>query len=123
MNKSRYVLTAFAALALLLGVSVACATQAPVPATRLTSALHWRSVGPYLGGRVTSVAGIAGKPNRYYAAYAGGGVWETDDYGKHWKEISARDFNTGNIGAIAVAPSNPKIITWEPVTPRPATRF
>ncbi|HEX5497568.1 MAG TPA: hypothetical protein VFX03_00005, partial [Thermomicrobiales bacterium] len=81
-----------------------------MPATGLTSALQWRSVGPYLGGRVTSVAGVAGEPNHYYAAYAGGGVWETDDYGTHWNELTAKDFATGNVGAIAVAPSNPKIL-------------
>lgn len=97
-----------AALALL--VAVGAAFAASVPASQLTGALKWRSVGPYLGGRVTSVAGIAKQPNVFYAAYAGGGVWQTSDYGKHWKELSAKDFKTGNIGALAVAPSNPKII-------------
>src|SRR6185437_3487542 len=80
------------------------------PPTSLTSALRWRSVGPFTGGRVTTVAGVAAEPNLYYMGTAGGGVWETTDYGQHWENISDRDFKTGSIGAMAVAPSNPKII-------------
>ena len=83
---------------------------ASVPASQLVGALHWRNVGPYYGGRVTSVAGVASEPHHFYAAYAGGGVWETTDYGVHWKPISDKHFTTGNIGAIAVAPSNAKVI-------------
>ncbi|MGH8319216.1 MAG: WD40/YVTN/BNR-like repeat-containing protein [Steroidobacteraceae bacterium] len=86
------------------------AAAAAVPATELTGALHWRSVGPYLGGRVTSLAGVAGEPSLFYMATAGGGVWKTKDYGHNWENISDRYFRTGSIGAIALAPSNPKII-------------
>lgn len=89
---------------------VPMAHAAPVPASQLVDALQWRSVGPYLGGRVTSVAGIASEPYHFYAAYAGGGLWETTDYGTHWKPITDKHFDTGNIGAVAVAPSNSKII-------------
>jgi len=97
-----------AAASLPLGIPVAHAARAT--AAQLTSALHWRNVGPFYGGRVTSVAGVASEPYRFYAAYAGGGIWETTDYGVHWKPISDKHFTTGNIGAIAVAPSNPKVI-------------
>jgi len=97
-------------LAAALSLVMSAALAAAVPTTELASALHWRSVGPYLGGRVTSVAGVAGQPNLFYAAYAGGGVWKTDDYGHNWKNISDKYFKSNNIGAIAVAPSNPKII-------------
>ena len=41
---------------------------------------------------------------------AGGGVWETEDYGQNWKNISDKDFKNSSIGAMAIAPSNPKII-------------
>jgi photosystem II stability/assembly factor-like uncharacterized protein len=78
--------------------------------TDLTQALHWRSLGPYRGGIVQSVAGVASQPNRYYMGSGGGGVWETEDYGNSWKNISDKYFNSNNIGAIAVAPSDPKII-------------
>src|SRR6185312_13951806 len=86
------------------------AAAAAVPATDLTSALHWRGVGPYLGGRVTSLAGVPDEPSLFYMATAGGGVWKTDDYGHNWENISDKYFQTGSIGAIAIAPSNPKVI-------------
>jgi photosystem II stability/assembly factor-like uncharacterized protein len=80
------------------------------PPGHLTSALHWRSVGPYTGGRVTTVAGIAAEPNVFYMGTAGGGVWESEDYGHSWKNVSDKDFKTGNIGAMAIAPSDPNTI-------------
>jgi len=83
---------------------------AAVPPAELTHALQWRSLGPYRGGIVQSVAGVASEPNRYYMGAGGGGVWESDDYGQNWKNISDGYFTNNNIGAIAVAPSNPRII-------------
>jgi photosystem II stability/assembly factor-like uncharacterized protein len=104
MNKGRH----FVVLSGLLALSAAFA--APVPVGKLMSALAWRSVGPYTGGRVTTVAGIADQPNVFYMGTAGGGVWKTEDYGQNWRNISDRDFKSNNIGAMAIAPSNPKII-------------
>ncbi|HEY1891062.1 MAG TPA: hypothetical protein VGG63_11685 [Steroidobacteraceae bacterium] len=89
---------------------LATAAAAAVPGTDLTGALNWRSVGPYLGGRVTSLAGVADQPDLFYMATAGGGIWETKDYGHNWKNISDKYFKTGNIGAIAIAPSDPKVL-------------
>ena len=83
---------------------------AAVPPADLTQALHWRSLGPYRGGIVETVAGIAGEPNHYYMGAGGGGVWESRDYGNDWKNISDGYFKNNNIGAIAVAPSNPRVI-------------
>ncbi|MGH8316664.1 MAG: glycosyl hydrolase [Steroidobacteraceae bacterium] len=105
MFRARYVV-------LLSGLSLAlsAAFAAPVPMGKLTSALQWRSVGPYTGGRVTAVAGIADEPNVFYMGTAGGGVWETENYGHSWKPISDKDFKSNNIGAMAIAPSNPKVI-------------
>ena len=60
MFKSKSALTTLSAATLSLVLLTAAA--AAVPATELTSALQWRSVGPYLGGRVTSLAGVAGDP-------------------------------------------------------------
>src|SRR6185437_4060025 len=94
----------------LLPLALAATAKAPVPPDSLTSALHWRSVGPFTGGRATAVAGVATKPNVYYMGTAGGGVWESDDYGASWRSISDKDFKTGSIGALAVAPSDPNVI-------------
>jgi photosystem II stability/assembly factor-like uncharacterized protein len=105
MLKARYVV-----LLSCLSLALPAAFAATVPTGRLTSALHWRSVGPYTGGRVTAVAGIPDRPNVFYMGTAGGGVWETLDYGHNWKNISDKDFKSNNIGALAIAPSNAKII-------------
>ena len=105
MFKARHVM-----LLPILSLALPAAFAATVPTVKLTSALHWRSVGPYTGGRVTAVAGIAAEPNVFYMGAAGGGVWESEDYGYHWKNISDKYFKSDNIGAMAVAPSNPKVI-------------
>jgi len=86
------------------------ASAAQVPPGKLTSALKWRSVGPYTGGRATTVAGIPSEPNVFFQGTAGGGVWKTEDYGHTWKNVSDDDFVTSNIGAMAVAPSAPSVI-------------
>jgi photosystem II stability/assembly factor-like uncharacterized protein len=76
----------------------------------LAEALHWRSIGPYRGGRVTAVAGIATRPFVYYMGATGGGVWKTEDAGVTWNNVSDGFFRTGSVGAIAVAESNPSVV-------------
>src|ERR1039457_79595 len=49
--------------------------------------LHWRLVGPFRGGRVTSVAGVPSQPNVYYFGTPGGGIWKTTSGGQVWKPI------------------------------------
>src|SRR4051794_5882440 len=73
-------------------------------------ALRWRSIGPYRGGRVTAVAGIAGQPLVYYMGATGGGVWKTDDAGVTWRNVSDAFFKSGSVGAVAVAPSNADVV-------------
>jgi photosystem II stability/assembly factor-like uncharacterized protein len=73
-------------------------------------AMKWRLVGPHRGGRVTAVAGHESQPFTYYMGATGGGVWKTTDGGQTWNNISDGYFNTGTIGAIAVAPSHADII-------------
>ena len=68
--------------------------------------LHWRSIGPYRGGRTRAVAGVPSRPGVFYIGVCNGGVWKTNDYGRTWKPIFD-DQPTGSIGAIAVAPSDP----------------
>ena len=68
------------------------------------SAMKWRLVGPHRGGRVTTVAGVPGKPAIYYFGTPGGGVWKDDRWRSrletnlrrcsrsfHWR-LSARAF-------------------------------
>lgn len=87
---------------------VSIATEAIDP--DLFGAMEWRLVGPYRGGRVTTVAGVPDNPQLYYMGATGGGVWKTENAGLTWENISDGYFNVGTIGAIAVAESDPNVI-------------
>lgn len=91
-----------------IGTSACYATDTVDPA--LLSAMEWRLVGPYRGGRVTTVTGVADNPQLYYMGATGGGVWKTENAGLTWENISDGFFNVGTIGAIAVAESDPNVI-------------
>jgi len=73
------------------------------------SALHWRNVGPFRGGRTRAIAGVPSQPNTFYMAQNNGGVWKTTDAGRVWFPIFD-DQPTGSIGAMAVSQSNPNVI-------------
>jgi photosystem II stability/assembly factor-like uncharacterized protein len=83
--------------------------QLPSVPPALLSSLHWRSIGPYRGGRTRGVAGVPSQPNVFYIGVCNGGVWKTNDYGRTWQPIFD-DQPTGSIGAIAVATSDPNIV-------------
>ncbi len=74
--------------------------------------MEWRQVGPYIGGRVVAVAGVPDQPNLFYMGGVQGGVWKSENYGTSWENITDGKMGTisHSIGAIAVAPSNPKTI-------------
>ncbi|MBV8067457.1 MAG: glycoside hydrolase [Candidatus Eremiobacteraeota bacterium] len=71
--------------------------------------MHWRFVGPMRGGRTVALAGIANQPNVFYIAAVNGGIWKTDNAGRTWTPIFDGE-PTGSIGALAVAPSDPRIV-------------
>ncbi|SRR5579883_220840 len=71
--------------------------------------LEWRLAGPFRGGRVAAVAGVAGDPATGYFGSVGGGVWKTDDAGTTWTPVFDQQ-RIASIGAIAVAPSNPNVV-------------
>jgi photosystem II stability/assembly factor-like uncharacterized protein len=72
-------------------------------------ALAFRFLGPVVGNRVASIAGVPGDPSIYYAGAASGGVWKTTDGGLHWAPVSDT-MPVAAIGAVAVAPSDPSVI-------------
>ena len=72
--------------------------------------LEYRLIGPWRGGRVTTVTGVTGKPNLYYMGATGGGVWKTTNAGVTWENISDGGVPVGTIGAVAVAESDNNII-------------
>ncbi|HKR63007.1 MAG TPA: glycosyl hydrolase, partial [Thermoanaerobaculia bacterium] len=71
--------------------------------------MEWREVGPYRGGRVAAVEGIASQPKTYYFGSVGGGVWKTTDGGETWKNVSDGFFG-GSIGAVAVSDWDPNVV-------------
>ena len=73
------------------------------------SALRWRNIGPFRGGRTRAIAGVPSQPNLFYMAQVNGGVFKSIDYGRTWQPIFD-DQPTGSVGAIAVSISNPDII-------------
>ncbi|MGB6986261.1 MAG: hypothetical protein WBD74_09855 [Candidatus Aquilonibacter sp.] len=79
---------------------------------KLLSKMAWRLVGPYIGGRVVAVAGVPDQPNLFYMGGVQGGVWKSENAGNSWDNITDGKMGkiSHSIGAIAVAPSNSKII-------------
>ncbi len=75
----------------------------------LAEPFHFRFMGPAVGNRISAAAGIAGDPSTYYVGAASGGVWKSTDGGVRWTPIFD-DQPAQAIGALAIAPSDSKII-------------
>ena len=107
MHKRRsYLHQSFSALFLLLVATSALAQSVP---PQLMSGLKWRLIGPFRGGRVVAVAGVPGDTRTFYFGAVNGGIWKTTDAGTVWRPIFD-DQPVGSIGAIAMAPADPKTI-------------
>ncbi|MDH5760787.1 MAG: glycosyl hydrolase [Gemmatimonadota bacterium] len=76
----------------------------------LFQSMSYRNIGPFRGGRVTTVTGVPGETFTFYMGATGGGVWKTTDAGTSWYNISDGYFNTTGIGSIAVAPSDHNVV-------------
>lgn len=74
------------------------------------SALEWRSVGPFRGGRVPAVAGDPDNPLVFYFGSGHGGVWKTTDAGRFWRNVSDDFFTFPAVGAMDVSLSDPDVI-------------
>jgi photosystem II stability/assembly factor-like uncharacterized protein len=107
----RFVCVAFVAVFVSCCAAIAAfAANGPerVDASYLTS-VSWRLIGPFRGGRALAVTGVPGEPDHFYFGAVDGGVWESTNAGRTWDPIFDRE-DVGSIGAIAVAPSDPKTI-------------
>ncbi len=75
----------------------------------LLQGLKYRNIGPHRAGRTVGITGVASQPNVFYIGVNNGGVWKTNDYGHTWNPIFDSQ-NTGSVGDVAVAPSNPNVV-------------
>ncbi|MFZ1375495.1 MAG: hypothetical protein WAS25_02755 [Geothrix sp.] len=103
-------------LALLCGIPVAAQkAQAARPAAPTVeaarlAALKVRSLGPAtMGGRVSDIATDPGNADTFYLGLATGGVWKTANAGATFTPLFDKQ-GTASIGAVAVAPSNPRVL-------------
>lgn len=69
----------------------------------------FRFLGPEVGNRIASVAGIPGDPSTYYAGAASGGIWKSIDGGNRFIPIFDQE-PAAAIGALAVTPSEPSTV-------------
>ncbi|MBS1724692.1 MAG: hypothetical protein JSS66_17260 [Armatimonadetes bacterium] len=76
----------------------------------LYSGLRWRNIGPFRGGRVSAVSGAIGQPGVFYMGLPMGGVWKTTSAGATWYPIFDEIKDASSVGAIEVAPSDPRVI-------------
>src|SRR5579871_1318202 len=84
----------------------------------LYEGLKWRNVGPFHGGRISSVTGVIGDSGTYYFGTPLGGIWKTTSAGVTWYPVFDQETSVDSIGAIQVAPSNPDIVyagTGDPI--------
>ncbi len=72
--------------------------------------LKYREVGPYRGGRVTTVTGVPSQPLTFYFGGVGAGVWKTTDAGHSWVNLTDGQISVGSIGAVEVSQSDPNVI-------------
>ncbi len=75
----------------------------------LINGLKWRLIGPFRGGRAVAAAGVPGDSTTFYFGSVNGGIWKTTDAGVVWTPVFDGQ-PVASIGALAVAPSDPKII-------------
>jgi photosystem II stability/assembly factor-like uncharacterized protein len=77
--------------------------------SRFLGGLSWRMIGPHRAGRTVGVTGVPSQPSVFYIGVNNGGVWKTNDFGHTWKPIFDAE-NTGSVGDVVVAPSNPNVV-------------
>ncbi len=82
----------------------------PSPPEAMLRALTPRAIGPaVMGGRISDIAYDPGNPAIFYVATAHGGLMKTTDNGGSFSDVTEKE-RLPSMGAVAVAPSNPKVI-------------
>jgi photosystem II stability/assembly factor-like uncharacterized protein len=80
----------------------------------LYTGLKWRNVGPFHGGRISSVTGVisptGAQTGTFYVGTPLGGIWKTTSGGATWFPVSDAVTSADSFGAVQVAPSNPDVV-------------
>lgn len=88
---------------------LSASTTAQIIQPSLLKGLQYRMIGPHRGGRTVGMCGVPSQPNVFYMGVNNGGVWKTTDFGHTWNPIFDTQ-NTGSVGDVAVAVSNPNVV-------------
>ncbi len=76
----------------------------------LIRSLSWRSIGPAnMGGRISEITLVPGKPAQFFVATGTGGLFKTSNNGTTFTPIFD-DQPVLSIGSVAVAPSDPSVV-------------
>jgi hypothetical protein len=76
----------------------------------MLKSLSARAIGPaIMGGRISDIAYDPQNPWTFYVATAHGGLMKTTDNGASFSSLTEKE-NIQSTGAVAVAPSNPKVV-------------
>lgn len=86
------------------------AAAAPTGVEAYFAGLKWRNIGPARGGRSIAAAGSVKRPNEYWFAATGGGLWKTTDGGTSWQPMTDGKTDTAAFGGVAVCEANPDIV-------------
>jgi photosystem II stability/assembly factor-like uncharacterized protein len=76
----------------------------------LFEGMQWRNIGPFIAGKVDSVAGVEGRPAIAYMGTDNGGVWKTVNAGATWFPVTDGVHVIRGITALAVAQSQPSVV-------------
>ncbi len=79
------------------------------PGAFTQESFRFRAMGPAVGNRIAAAAGVPGDATTYYVGAASGGVWKSTNSGTTWAPIFDNQ-PVAAIGALAVAPSDRKIV-------------
>jgi photosystem II stability/assembly factor-like uncharacterized protein len=91
-------------------LALGCVMSAAAQEASQWSGLHYREVGPYRGGRVTTVTGVPSEPLTFYFGGVGAGVWKTTDAGHSWVNLTDGQISVGSMGAVEVSQSDPNVV-------------
>ncbi|KPF63310.1 glycosyl hydrolase [alpha proteobacterium AAP81b] len=106
-------LAGVATLALLGAAAGSAQPASTAPATGVEAyfgGLKWRNIGPARGGRSISAVGSVARPNEYWFAATGGGLWKSVDGGVSWQPMTDGKTDTAAFGGVAVCEANPDIV-------------